>query len=114
MSGKVLPPPRATPLVIASAICWSVQPPRPVSLSAVRLVLYTVPKGMGNGLPPACGVPFGSLWQAQPAAREKIYWPFATSSLLSVCACAAPANNNATNATTQFSGFQIVTPYENF
>src|SRR5437016_11574353 len=52
------------------------------------LVLYTVPKGIGKARAPACRVPFGTVWQAQPPAKAKIYWPFVTSSLLSVCAAA--------------------------
>jgi hypothetical protein len=39
ITGKIRLPSRLMPWVMASRICWSLQPPNPVSLSEVMLVL---------------------------------------------------------------------------
>ena len=57
-------------------ICSSVHFPIPLAGSGVMLEEYTVPNGPSYLRPPAFRTPpLGSVWQPQPAAAPKMYFP---------------------------------------
>jgi len=70
------------PARVAVMICSSVHLPMPAEGSGVILDEDTVPKGPSYSRPPALSACLGAVWQPQPAAAPKMYFPRAICSRL--------------------------------